>query len=216
MDEREATPNVETMRFGPLTISSDPRVLRPREWTLTQSEWAADLLVDAPEGDVLELCTGAGQIGLAALTLAEDGRRLVAVDADPVAVGFARANAHTAGLADRVEVRQGELGEALEEWESFALVVADPPWVQADEVDTFPEDPTFAIDGGEDGLAVARECVRVVEAHLAPGGSAILQLGDADQADTLRSELDEASPLRFGEVRRFERGALVRIDRPAR
>ena len=65
--------------FGGLDISWDARVLEPREWTLEQSLWAASILDDVPAGPVLELCCGAGQIGLRAVVGSD--RRLVCVDA---------------------------------------------------------------------------------------------------------------------------------------
>ncbi len=103
----------ESQRFGTLEIAFDDRVLRPREWTTGQSRWAAELLLDqAPAGPVLELCSGAGQIGL--LAIAGSDRSLVCVDANQVACEFARANAHAAGLADCVDVREGRLEECLE------------------------------------------------------------------------------------------------------
>ena len=57
-----------TIAFGPLTIAYDALVLEPRQWTTIQSEWARELLATAPPGPVLELCTGAGHIGLLAVT----------------------------------------------------------------------------------------------------------------------------------------------------
>ena len=143
----------EHMTFGALTIAYDERVLRPREWTTTQSEWAADLMVTAPGGPVLELCAGAGQIGL--LAVAISGRRLVCVDADGVACDYARANAVTAGLADWVEVREARLEEAVADDERFPVVIADPPWVSHEETVRYPDDPLTAIDGGDDGPACA-------------------------------------------------------------
>jgi cyclopropane-fatty-acyl-phospholipid synthase len=89
--------------FEGLTIRYDERVLAPRDWTAAQSRWAAELIGSAPPGPVLELCAGAGQIGL--LAIAGTAHRLVAVDADPVACEFVRTNARAAGLADRVEIR---------------------------------------------------------------------------------------------------------------
>ena len=86
-----------TMRFGSLQIRYDDRVLEPRPWTTAQSAWAAELIEQAPEGDVLELCTGAGHIGL--LAIAGSDRRLVAVDASPTAAEHAADNAAAAGLA---------------------------------------------------------------------------------------------------------------------
>ena len=64
--------------FGGLRIEYDARVLAPRAWTAAQSRWAAELIRTAPPGPVLELCAGAGHIGLLAVTLAP--RPLVCVD----------------------------------------------------------------------------------------------------------------------------------------
>ena len=202
----------EHLTFGTLRIAFDDRVLRPREWTTAQSTWAADLLGTVPAGPVLELCAGAGHIGL--LAVVGSGRRLVCVDASEAACEFARANARAAGVADSVEVRHSRLEEALARDELFPLVIADPPWVPAADTGRFPEDPLTAIDGGGDGLDIARACLAVIAGHLLPGGSALLQLGTAAQATALAAE----SPLSGGdltvvEVREHERGVLVRIDR---
>jgi release factor glutamine methyltransferase len=197
-----------SISFGSLTIEYDDTVLEPRPWVLLQSEWAAELLDTAPPGGVLELCTGAGHIGLAALVGNE--RDLVAVDADSDACAWARHNAEANGLADRVEVRHGRLEDAVRAGEKFVLVIADPPWVPRAEVERFPEDPVLAIDGGTDGLDVARACLDTAARALAPGGSLLLQLGTDDQAQALADE-------RFVEVerRRGERGIVVRLDVPA-
>ncbi|MFC7496086.1 MULTISPECIES: methyltransferase [unclassified Nocardioides] len=196
----------ETMEFGSLRIAFDDRVLRPRAWTTAQSEWAAEVIRTAPAGPVLELCAGAGHIGLLAVVGSE--RPLVCVDVDPVACEYARSNAAAAGLADRVEVRQGPMDEVLRDDERFPVVIADPPWVRRAEVGRYPEDPLRAIDGGDDGLDVARTCIAVARRHLLPGGSVVLQLGTADQVDLL----DNVDAAEVVEVRRFDRGVVVRLD----
>ena len=56
---------VSSATFGGLAIAYDARVLSPRTWTLHQSLWALELLEQLPDGPILELCAGAGQIGLA-------------------------------------------------------------------------------------------------------------------------------------------------------
>jgi methylase of polypeptide subunit release factors len=196
--------------FGPLEIAWDPRILEPRPWTRAQSEWAASLLMSLPEGEVLELCAGAGHIGL--LAVAHTERRLVCVDADPVACAYARLNAQTAGLAHRVRVRCGDVESAVAEDERFALVIADPPWVAFRDIGRFSADPPFAIDGGLEGLDVARKCLRIIAGHLLPGGTALLQVGPGSQADQIRHEV---SPLGLvvTQVRHHgDRGALVRLD----
>lgn len=200
----------ETTGFGPLSISFDHRVLRPRPWTVAQSEWVAELLQTAPPGPVLELCAGAGQIGLLAI-LGSD-RRLVAVDLDPAACAFARSNAEAAGLGDRVEVREGAIEAAVAPGELFPVVVADPPWVRRDELTADPGDPPLAVDGGVDGLEVAWQCVDVARRHLVVGGSLVLQVGAIDQVDLIRGRL-RGQDLEVTEVRWCDRGVLARLDR---
>lgn len=202
-----------TMSFGSLQIRYDDRVLEPRPWTTAQSEWAAELIEQAPDGDVLELCAGAGHIGLLAIAGSDSDRRLVAVDANPTAAEHTAANAAAAGLAGRVEVRLGQLDEVLDADERFAVVIADPPWVPRAVTSRFPQDPLLAIDGGDDGLDVARLCVQVISHHLVPGGAAVLQLGTLEQATTLGDWVAERGVLQTGEVRGHERGVLVRLDR---
>jgi len=206
---------VSSMQFGDLDVSFDDRVLSPREWTMAQSEWAADLMQEAPAGTVLELFAGVGHIGLAAVASAD--RPLVMVDLNPVACDFARRNVDAAGMGSRVEVREGRIDEVLDAGETFPVIIADPPWVPSAGIGEFPDDPTIAIDGGEDGLALARVCCRVVDRHLAPAGSAVLQLGTTGQADQLDTYLADVlgSALRVVETRTYERGVLVRLSRQA-
>lgn len=199
----------ETIAFGGVSIRFDSRVLRPRPWTVAQSRWAATLLDHLPAGPVLELCAGAGQIGLAAV--APTRRHLLAVDADPVAAEFARVNAETAGLTHRVEVRAAAMTEALRPDEEFVLVIADPPWVPEGDTDRYPADPLLAIDGGPEGLAVARTCLSIIGAHLAPQGAALLQLGSVRQAKALEPEIERAR-LQTVEVRPFARGVVVHLE----
>jgi release factor glutamine methyltransferase len=210
-------PRTDEVAFGPLTIRYDDRVLRPRPWTVMQSSWAAELLPGLPPGDVLELCCGAGQIGL--LATSGTDRRLVLLDANPDACAYARANADTAttqGLSARgsVEVRQGFLEDSLRPDERFALVLADPPYVRSDQVADHPDDPTRAIDGGADGLDVVRACVDVIARHLAPDGASIVQLSDEEQVDAVTAYVDETVPdLQVTDSRLLEPGALALLRR---
>jgi methylase of polypeptide subunit release factors len=201
-----------SMTFDDLVIRYDATVLRPRPWTVAQSAWAAELLEAAPDGAVLELCCGAGHIGL--WLVARTTRRAVLVDIDRSACTLARANADANGLGNRVEVRNLSVRDAGDTDERFALVIADPPWVPSAQTARYPDDPLGAIDGGHDGLAVARECVDTVSGCLLDGGSAVLQLGDAGQAAALSRYLGDNPSLRLrvAEVRQPPaNGVLVRI-----
>lgn len=173
-----------TVPFGGLQIRYDDEVLEPREWTVEQGRWAATLLEELPAGPVLELCSGAGQIGLVAV--AGNGRALVQVDTDETACRYARANAEAAGLP--VDVRCGRMEKAVAEGERFPLVLADPPYIRAEDVGDLPDDPQDAIDGGHDGLDLARTCLTVAADHLATGGRVLLQLGGPAQTEAVTHE----------------------------
>ena len=195
--------------FEGLQIEYDERVLEPRPWTAMQSHWAAELIQVAPPGPVLELCSGAGHIGLLAVTLAP--RPLVCVDADPAACEFLRRNAAHAGVP--VDMRESRMDRALTPDEQFVVVIADPPWVSSAEVGQYPEDPLTAIDGGPDGLDLVRACLDVMATHLVPGGAALLQTGP-DQPEQVEALVAAAyDGLEVRESRVVERGAVVRIDR---
>jgi release factor glutamine methyltransferase len=202
------------VRFGQLDIEYDEQVLEPRPWTLAQSAWAAELLASSPEGPLLEICSGAGQIGLAAAAIS--GRPAVLVDASAPACAFARRNAAAAGLEDRVEVRHAPMTEALDPQERFPLVLADPPYIPSTDTSVFPEDPLSAIDGGADGLALARQCLDVGAAHLLAGGHLLVQLRDVAQAELLAAETAAATPplLSRAAIREFEgRGVVLHLRR---
>lgn len=201
---------MESIAFSHLTISYDERVLRPRPWTVMQSRWAAELIPDSPVGRVLELCAGAGQIGLLAVFLAN--RPLLCVDLNPAACELTELNARRAGLGDDVEVLCGDLDVSPAD-ETFGVVIADPPWVPAAETEQFPEDPILAIDGGEDGLGVARACLQVAADRVAEGGHVLIQLGTAQQAERLAAEPLGSTLLCLVEVRDGERGVVARFDR---
>lgn len=197
-----------TIPFGPLQIAYDARVLRPRPWTALQAQWAAELLLTAPPGPFLELCAGVGHIGLLAARLAGGFRRLVQVDESAAAQELARENAARAGLPKLIDYRRRPMQDALEPAERFALVIADPPWVPTGQTGQHPDDPADAIDGGPDGLVVARACVDLAVLHLLPGASLLIQLGDRDQARRLADQVVGVKPLG---VREGEGGVVARF-----
>jgi methylase of polypeptide subunit release factors len=168
-----------TSTVGDLAIAYDAELLEPRPWTVMQSEWAVELAAAVPTGPILEVCSGAGHIGLVAARRTD--RRLLQVDRDPQACRFARANADAAGLGGRVTVRCMTIAALADHLRDghihFPLVIADPPYIPTSAVDQYPEDPRSTIDGGADGLELVRACVDLIDRALDPGGQALLQLG---------------------------------------
>ena len=79
------------------------------------------------EGDiVLDPFTGSGADAIFAVR--EGASRAVAIDKFTMPYLCAKYNAHRLGLEDRVDVRQGDLFDALKEDEKFDLVIANPPF----------------------------------------------------------------------------------------
>lgn len=197
-------------RVGTLSVEFDDRVLRPRAWTAKQAEWAAEVGADLAAGPLLEVCCGVGHIGLLAVQLT--GRDAVLVDASEPACEFAVANAESAGLADRVQVRCGPVDAALQPDERFPLILLDPPYIPSAETGSFPDDPLSAIDGGDDGLGVARACLAVAARHLDLGGTLILQLRGVAQIWALEPDVSAAG-LRTTEFRMVgDHGALAKLE----
>ncbi len=174
-----------------------------------QSAWAAELSREVGPGPVFELCCGAGQIGLAAAVWSD--RSLIQVDLNPIACEFARENAAAAGIADRVEVRCTTIDRSVVEGERFPLILADPPYLPSATTGRFPNDPQLSIDGGDDGLELARRCLDIVARALAVDGVALVQLAGLGQFNEIRSELP--SGLALGEVREFDPERAVGIFR---
>jgi release factor glutamine methyltransferase len=200
------------LAFGPLTIRYGESVLEPRPWTLAQSEWAAALLADAPAGPILELCSGAGQIGLAAAALS--GRDVVLVDASAEACKFGQLNAEAAAMEGATDVRHGLMDEVVVADERFAIVLADPPYLPSSSTGLYPDDPLHAVDGGADGLSLARVCLDVAARHTDAGTPVLLQLRDLAQAEQLAAELHDSHPLTHVETRVLDpRGAVLHLRR---
>ncbi len=173
----------EVVTFGGLEISYDQRVLKPRPWTTAHGYWVVALATRSPDGPILELCCGAGQIGLLAAVLT--GRPLVQVDRDPLATTYAARNAAEAGIAS--EVRTATMIDALAPDERFPLILLDAPLVSSPLLGKHPEDPAGAIDGGIDGTDQLVLGLGVALRHLDPGGHLVAQAALPEQVELVES-----------------------------
>ena len=71
---------------------------------------------------------------------------------------------------------------------SFDLIVSNPPYIPRDEIPSLmPEvsrhEPRMALDGGVDGLDCYRQLAPQIAARLAPGGLALLEVGQGQAED---------------------------------
>jgi release factor glutamine methyltransferase len=141
---------------------------------------------------VVELCCGCGAIG-AALSAALREVELHAADIDPVATRCARRN--LAALDDhgrRVHtVYEGDLDAPLPARlrGRVDLLVANAPYVPTAAIELMPpeareHEPSVALDGGSDGLAVLRRVVALAPRWLAPDGVLVVEVS-SEQAPAL-------------------------------
>jgi release factor glutamine methyltransferase len=131
-------------------------------------------------GTIVDFGCGSGVLGLSALR-ASPRARGVMIDIDPRACALAERNLRGLALARRAHVVCADSMEAVDDWASVRLVVANLPFVPSAEVADLParfavHSPSVAVDGGPDGLAVIRPAIETLESRARPGTLVVLQV----------------------------------------
>jgi release factor glutamine methyltransferase len=173
------------------TFTVTPAVLVPRPETEHLVEVALATLPPEGPASVLDLCTGAGVVGIS-VALGRPATRVVATDVSQEALGVARGNAERLGAV--VEFAHGDLWAAVRGEDRFDVVVSNPPYIPSQELAGLSREvrrePCIALDGGPDGLDVLRRVVAGSPARLAPGGTLAVELheGHAERVVALCTE----------------------------
>jgi release factor glutamine methyltransferase len=197
--------------FRGLRIAVRPGVFVPRRRTALLAAQAAAL---ARSGAVVvDLCCGSGAVGVAVASERPDVQ-LYAADVDPVSVACARGNLAPVGG----RIFTGDLFEALPAAlrGRVGVLVANVPYVPSGQIAGMPpeardHEPRAALDGGPDGLDVARRVVAGAPDWLAPDGSLLFETSE-DQAPAAVA-LVAAGGLRPRVVADDQLGATVVIGR---
>ncbi len=160
---------------------------------------------------ILDLCTGSGCIGIAC-ALAFDEADVVLSDISPEALAVARRNITRHDVGERVSAVQSDLFAALA-GERFDLIVSNPPYVDARDMDELPpefrHEPRLALAAGDDGLDLVRTMLREAADHLTEEGLLVVEVGNSWEA------LEQAFPeVPFTWIE-FERGGhgVFALDR---
>lgn len=175
-------------------VNRDVLIPRPDTETLVE-ETLRQLSARPLAGRLLDLCTGSGAVALSLLcelpTL-----EAVASDISPAALAVARRNAARLGVEGRVELREGDLFQAVNAAERFCAVTVNPPYIARAEMPGLQPDvrdfePHLALDAGEDPLSFYKRIVRDAPAHLEPSAPLLVEVGYA-QAPEVRALFEAA------------------------
>lgn len=128
---------------------------------------------------VLDLCTGSGCLAVLA-ALRFPNAFVDAVDVSAEALAVAKINVAEHGLEDRIRLLRGDLFAPAGDVR-YDLILTNPPYVDADGMASLPpeyrHEPTRALDGGDDGIAIVRRILTDAGAHLTPGGGLLCEIG---------------------------------------
>jgi release factor glutamine methyltransferase len=167
--------------FMGLEYLAGPHALIPRKETeiLGRAALAKIACMAKKRGPlmVIDVCTGSGNLALA-YAYYEPQARVYASDLSPEAVGLARKNCEFMGLAERVEVRIGDLLEPFDErtWLGKCdFLSCNPPYISAAKVkEMHPEisrhEPEAAFNGGAYGVSILMKLLKNAPRFLRPGG----------------------------------------------
>jgi release factor glutamine methyltransferase len=155
----------DTTLFG-CRLRAAPGVFHPVLYFSTKFLAQHLLRLNLSDKSFLDMGTGSGALGILA---ARQGAHVLSVDIHPAAVALARTNAALNRVADRFEVIESNLFEAIPEDRRFDLIVFNPPF--------YPRPPANneerAWFAGE-GYQTLRDFFRDARRFLTPAGRVIL------------------------------------------
>jgi len=171
--------SIRSIHYNDLRLLISRNVYEPAEDTFL----AADNLIVTKNDRVLDMGTGCG---ILAVLAAKRAKHVVAVDINPHAVRCARINAEANKLADKIDIRRGDLFQPIRKNEKFSLIMFNAPYL--------PSIPTEALSwqsrawaGGPTGRKLIDRFIDEAPRYLERKGRILLlQSSLANVDDTLR------------------------------
>ena len=172
--------------FWTFVLDVNSSVLIPRPDTEIIVEEALNLCrkMDSSEIKILDIGTGSGAIAIA-LASEITGAKVVATDISPPALNLAQKNAAALGLKEKIDFRQGDLFEPLDD--IFDIIVCNPPYIAADEYEKLPAgikdyEPREALLAGKSGLEFYEKLIYQAAGFLKKNGWLLLEIGAKQEA----------------------------------
>ncbi|XP_054742422.1 MTRF1L release factor glutamine methyltransferase [Anastrepha obliqua] len=212
--------------FMDLTLKTAPSVFIPRPETEEFVSKVIEAYRDVKEPiNMFEVGCGSGAMSLAILH-ALPNVRSTAIERGKIATNLARENAKILGLDNRFTVYHHTM--EVDKYvppelanQTYDLIIGNPPYVKSEEFPLLqPEVVAYenlnALDGGQDGLRVARLVFNLACEHLRPGGKMWLELGE-DHPPLVQTIMDTQyeGRLRFiaGYKDQYKRNRFVEIEK---
>jgi release factor glutamine methyltransferase len=182
--------------FWGLPLQVGKGVLVPRPETELLVELALEVLeasMPTPGAPFfLDWGTGSGCIGIALLRERPDARAVMA-EKSPAALAWAWKNMTRYGLHRRGLLWHSRAPEDIPlEKGALDLVISNPPYIPTGDLpglmrEVRDHEPRLALDGGKDGMDFYRTLFRQAPLWLRRGGALLLEIGDEEQAEKMRT-----------------------------
>jgi release factor glutamine methyltransferase len=192
--------------FMGIEMLAGPEALIPRKETEIVCRGALRKLMGLVSPSVIDVCCGAGNLGLA-LAANVSAAKVLGSDISAEAVALANRNAAHLGFADRVRFEAGDLFAPFDfpaNIGQFDLIICNPPYISSSRVDKLPREisefePRAAFDGGPFGVRILTRLVREARKFLKPDGWLAFEVG-LGQGTPMRKILENSVDYREVEM----------------
>jgi len=230
IDSRDPVPDGFSPRYDALVarrVTREPLayIVGVREFWGLELEVTRDVLIPRPATELIleamqelfpnrsvplqvaDVCTGCGCLAVA-IARERPSAVVRATDISAPALVVARRNAARHGVTDRIVFSEGDLLETVDGL--FDAIVANPPYVidrarPALQPEVRDHEPSVALFGGADGLAIVARLVATAPERLRHGGFLIFEFGLGQELEIERL-LEQSPELTLVSLRRDLQG----------